>query len=124
MAIKKFKGAGLALALASLTSGAAVISSAALAGAEESVEAGKAVAFDRSKGNCLACHQIEGGESPGNIGPPLLVMKVRYPDREKLKAQIWDATAVNPESSMPPFGKHQIISTEELEQVVDFIWTL
>jgi sulfur-oxidizing protein SoxX len=124
MAIKKFKGAGLALVLAGLTAGAAVISSAALAGSEEAIEAGKAAAFDRGKGNCLACHQIEGGESPGNIGPPLLAMKVRYPERAKLKAQIWDATVLNPESAMPPFGKHGLLSEEELEHVVDFIWTL
>jgi L-cysteine S-thiosulfotransferase len=30
---------------------------------------GKAVAEDRGKGNCLACHMIVGAESPGAIGP-------------------------------------------------------
>jgi len=124
MAINKIKGAGLALALASLTSGGAMISSSALAGSEESIAAGMELSFDRRKGNCLACHQIEGGESPGNIGPPLLAMKVRYPEREKLKNQIWDPTTINPESAMPPFGKHYLLSPEELEKVVDFIWTL
>ena len=76
------------------------------------------------QGNCLACHAIEGGESPGNIGPPLLAMKARFPERAKLKAQLWDPTVANPDSPMPPFGKHAILSEDELEKVVDFIWTL
>lgn len=94
------------------------------AGAAGSVEAGKAIAFDRAKGNCLACHRIEGGESPGNIAPPLMAMKARYPNRSVLRAQIFDPTARNPLTSMPPFGKHRILSEVELEQVVDFIWSL
>ncbi len=35
------------------------------------VAAGRALAFDRSMGNCLACHAIAGGDLPGNLGPPL-----------------------------------------------------
>ncbi len=85
---------------------------------------GKAIAFDRGKGNCLACHHIEGGQSPGNIGPPLVAMKARYPERAKLHAQIYDATTINPESAMPPFGKHYVLSPEELDLVVDYVWTL
>ncbi|MCK4676092.1 MAG: c-type cytochrome, partial [Gammaproteobacteria bacterium] len=45
---------------------------------------GKKLAFDRKKGNCLACHQIEGGTLAGNIGPPLIAMKARFPDYDKL----------------------------------------
>ena len=41
---------------------------------DATVALGKQVAFDSGKGNCLACHMIPGGESPGNIGPPLLAM--------------------------------------------------
>ena len=32
---------------------------------------GQKLAFDRSKGNCLTCHEIKGGDAPGNVGPPL-----------------------------------------------------
>lgn len=85
-------------------------------------EAGKKVAFTRSKGNCLACHMIPGGESPGTIAPPLVGMKARYPDKAKLRAQIWDATAANPESSMPPFGLNGILTEKEIDQLVAFIW--
>jgi sulfur-oxidizing protein SoxX len=88
------------------------------------VAAGKAIATGRSQGNCLACHMIEDGESPGNIGPPLLAMKARYPDKAKLRAQIWDATAVNPESAMVPFGRLQVLTDDEIDKVVEYIWTL
>ncbi|MGD8594115.1 MAG: c-type cytochrome, partial [Gammaproteobacteria bacterium] len=62
----------------------------------KAIEEGKEIAFHRQKGNCLACHKIAGGDLPGNIGPELVNMKARYPDKAKLRAQIWDATTVNP----------------------------
>lgn len=85
---------------------------------------GKKIAFDRKKGNCLACHAMDDGDMPGNIGPPLIVMKARFPDREVLKTQIWDATIKNPISIMPPFGKHQILSDAEIEKLLDYLYTL
>jgi len=88
------------------------------------VEQGKQIAFDRKKGNCLACHQIEGGALPGNIGPPLVAMKARFPDKAKLRAQIWDSTKNNPNSMMPPFGRHEILTEGEIDKVVEFIYTL
>jgi sulfur-oxidizing protein SoxX len=51
-------------------------------------------------------------------------MKQRYPDRAKLRAQIWDATVANPRSAMPPFGKHQILTESELDKVVDYVQSL
>ena len=96
------------------------LSTPAFAGAS-AAEAGQKVAFTRSKGNCLACHMIPGGESPGTIAPPLVGMQARFPDKAKLRAQIWDATVANPESSMPPFGRHGILSEEEIDQLVEFI---
>lgn len=88
------------------------------------IEEGKQIAFDRTLGNCLACHTIVGGEAPGTIGPPLVAMQSRYPDKGKLRAQIWDATVVNPSSAMPPFGRHGILTEAEIDKVVEFIWSL
>jgi len=88
------------------------------------VDQGKAVAFDRKKGNCLACHQVAGGDLPGNIAPPLVAMKARYPDKSRLRAQIWDATKTNSNSIMPPFGRQQILSESEIDKIVEFIYTL
>ncbi len=90
----------------------------------EEAKVGKKVAFSRKKGNCLACHFIKGGEAAGNIAPPLILMKARFPDKKKLRAQIWDATNRNPESTMPPFGRHKVISEKEVDQITAFVWSL
>lgn len=90
----------------------------------ESLQQGKQLTFDRNKGNCLACHRIEDGESPGNIGPPLYGLSSRFESKQELKQQIWDATAFNPETSMPPFGRNKILTEEELDRVVDYLWTI
>jgi L-cysteine S-thiosulfotransferase len=88
------------------------------------IDAGKEIAMQRSKGNCIACHILPGGQSPGAIGPALVTMKARYPSKEALANQIWDATVKNPESVMPPFGKHQILSEKEFNDVVEYVWSL
>ncbi len=93
-------------------------------GATSVLEEGKALSFDRKMGNCLACHAIEGGTLPGNIGPPLIAMQARFPDKAKLRAQIWDATKANPNTIMPPFGRHKILSEGEIDKVVEFIYSL
>lgn len=94
------------------------------AASEAELTKGKELAFDRKKGNCLACHQIEGGSLPGNIGPPLVAMKARFPDFNKLKAQISDSRVSNPNSIMPPFGPHSILSADDIDKVSKFIHTL
>lgn len=98
-------------------------SSSAIA-SEATIAEGKKLAFNRKKGNCLACHMIAGGSLPGDIGPPLIAMKARFPDKAKLRAQIWDSTAANPNSIMPPFGKHFILSDSEIDKITDYIETL
>lgn len=115
--------ASMAIVLGSLALAPASSAVAAEAG-KSVIEQGKEIAFDRKKGNCLACHQIEGGSLPGNIGPPLIAMKARFPDKAKLRAQIWDATRNNPDSIMPPFGRHKILSEDEIDKVVEFIHSL
>ena len=86
---------------------------------------GKQLAFNSSAGNCLACHQIKGGELPGNMGPPLIAMKARYPDREDLKAVIYDPRdKYGVQTIMPPFGANEILSDKEIDAIVDFILTL
>ena len=93
-------------------------------GASSIVEKGKAVAFDRKKGNCLACHMTGDGTLPGNIGPPLIGMKARFPDKAKLRAQVWDSTVANPNSIMIPFGRNRVLSEEEIDQIVEYVYTL
>lgn len=92
--------------------------------AADMVEQGKKIAENRKKGNCFACHSYEGAHLPGNIGPPLVAMKARFPDKDKLRAQIADPTKANPNSMMPPFGKHNILTEEEINAVTEWVYTL
>ena len=91
---------------------------------DERIEQGRTIAFNRNAGNCLSCHVIEGGELPGLIGPPLMQMKLRYPDRSILRAQIYDAAVNNSNTVMPPYGRHSILTETEIDLVVDFIESL
>lgn len=98
---------------------------AAAAPAKE--ETGKQIAFNNRKGNCLACHgmpTVPDAESTGLYGPPLIAMSARFPDKAKLRAQIWDATAFNPSTSMIPFGKHGVLTEAEIDKVTDFVYGL
>lgn len=90
----------------------------------DDIEKGRALAFDRNRGNCLACHMMADGESPGFIGPPLIQMKMRFPDRQVLRDQIWDARRKNPDTVMPPYGAHGVLTEEELDQVLEFVYSL
>lgn len=103
------------------------IANLSLAADDAKEPAGRGLVFNKAKGNCLACHAIPNdpkAESPGNIGPPFVAMKARFPDRNKLRAQIWDSMVANPKTVMPPFGKHQILTEQEIDQVADYIYSL
>ena len=104
--------------------GAFMLTAAPSAIAASAVEQGKAVAFNRKKGNCLACHAMDDGTLPGNIGPPLISMKLRFPDKAVLRAQIWDATVNNANSIMIPFGRNGVLSEAEIDQIVEYVYTL
>jgi len=108
------------LAVSSAVIVSSVLSTTAIA-AEMS---GKEIAFERKLGNCLACHMIAGGELNGNIAPPLIAMKARFPDRAVLRAQIADATVANPNSIMIPFERHGVLTKEQTDKVTDFIHSL
>ena len=88
------------------------------------IEEGKKLAFDRKKGNCLACHMMDDGELAGNNGPPLIAMKARFPNKQDLFDQIWDPTKNDPNSFMPPFGKHGAISKTEINKIIEYLYTL
>ena len=85
--------------------------------------AGEQLAFDRGKGNCLTCHDIKGGDAPGNVGPALADMRKRFPNRAELVAIISDETRRNPLTVMPPFRRNLILTDQEIEAIVDFLYT-
>ena len=98
--------------------------SARTAQAQSAADEGRKLAFDRSKGNCLTCHVIKGGDLPGTIGPELVGIKSKYPKREDLVAILNDETLRNPLTVMPPFGRNRILTEKEINAVVDFLQTL
>jgi sulfur-oxidizing protein SoxX len=109
------------LAAIAFTAGCAL---PALAVDQAALAEGREIAADRNRGNCFSCHMAAGAEMPGNSGPPLVQMQMRFPDRAVLKAQIADPRLRNPRTVMPPYGAHGILSERELELVVDFVYSL
>jgi sulfur-oxidizing protein SoxX len=103
----------------------ALLAGAALAGpahAQSAAADGQKLAFDRSKGNCLTCHVIKGGDGR-HIGPELVDIKANTPI-----ATIWcdslDETKRNPLTVMPPFGRNRLLTDKEINAVLDFLQTL
>ena len=112
----------ISMAVAATLSIGLTLSQTTLADEMNVVDQGREIAFDRKKGNCLACHEIADGELPGNIAPILVAMNQRFPDKAKLRAQIWDSTVQNPSSFMPPFGLHGMLTEDEIDKVTEFIY--
>lgn len=115
-----------AAAIAALAGSLALVAPVAANAATPSaknIQEGKALVFSRKEGNCLACHMIPGGQQTGTIAPPLIAMKARYPDRQKLFDQIWDARNTYPDTLMPPFGPDQILTKSQINKIIDFLYT-
>lgn len=116
-----------ALLLAASMVGMLMSASVLAADAPKKEETGQDIAFNNREGNCLACHSIPGDPKAitvANIAPPLIAMKARFPDKSKLREQVWDATKANPNTSMPPFGKHKILTEQQIDKVVDYVYGL
>lgn len=124
----KVKHVCTALAISTALLAAPVTSMAAEPGAK-ALEEGQKLAFNRSQGNCLACHAIKGGKQAGNIGPALIAMKARFPGKagkQELYDIVYGKVSRVPKdiSMMPPFGAHAILSDEQIQKIVDYIYTL
>jgi sulfur-oxidizing protein SoxX len=94
--------------------------------AKDNLTKGACVIVDRRKGNCMACHQINGLSS-GDLATPLGNMKGRYAGedgKKRLRAQIENPHAANKNSIMPPFGRNGILSKDEITHLVDFLLTI
>jgi sulfur-oxidizing protein SoxX len=95
--------------------------SATIEGSKSVVELGKAKAIEL----CQACHQFEGADQAGTVGPPLLAMKSRFPEEAKLRAIIYDPQkAIKPHTMMPPFGRNGLVSEQDIEHIIAFLYTL
>jgi sulfur-oxidizing protein SoxX len=88
------------------------------------VTQGGCLVLERKKGNCLSCHMMAGAAAYGDVAPPLVTMRQRFPDKARVRAQIQDPSKFNPNSVMPPFGRNGILTPKEIDEVVEFVMTL
>ncbi|CAK0772473.1 L-cysteine S-thiosulfotransferase [Gammaproteobacteria bacterium] len=79
--------------------------------------------FDPLKGNCFSCHKMILGVFSGNIAPLFRDLQKRFPHRADLYAKIYDPTVLTPLTVMPPFGRNQILSEQEINLIVDYLYT-
>lgn len=102
---------------------------AALAAAATSGHAASGVALftDPAKGNCIACHQVPEGAGPAvraNVGPRLDAARLAGWDRARLRGLLDDPMRTNPDTVMPPFGRHRILEPAEIERIIDYLHAL
>ena len=89
--------------------------------AKTPLEQGRALAIEY----CQACHYFEGTDQAGTVGPPLLAMKPRFPDRRKIARMIYDPQVVSkPYTMMPPFGRNGLLDERQIELIVNYLYTL
>lgn len=86
---------------------------------------GKALTLDDKRGGgCIACHVLPDAYLPGNVGPDLSMIGVLKRTDEDLFNRIYDARIVNPVTIMPPWGAHDILSRQEIADIVSYLQTL
>lgn len=99
---------------------------------------GRALAIDRKKGNCLACHALPVPEQPyhGEVGPDLNGIASRLSEGE-IRLRIVNPKYANPNTIMPAFyrteGLHRVakkfqgkpmLTASQVEDVVAYLKTL
>ncbi|MCY4541029.1 MAG: sulfur oxidation c-type cytochrome SoxX [Rhodobacteraceae bacterium] len=99
---------------------------------------GELLVRDASRATCLICHDvpIEGEPDPGNIGPPLAGVALRYTAGE-LRLRLVDPKQFNPDTIMPSYLRtsdlyevaqeyrdQSIYSAQDVEDVVAYLLTL
>ena len=95
------------------------------------------LALDRSKGNCVTCHELPvSADFQGNLGPPLTGLAERYAIGE-LRLRVVDSKRINPESNMPSYYRvdgltgvrrdwagRPMLTAQEVEDVLAYLMTL
>lgn len=86
---------------------------------------GKKLLADRKLGgSCLACHLVPDEHLMGNVGIDLTQIGSWENDEERMFNYIYDSRIYNPNSVMPPWGAHGLISNEEIKDIVAYLKTL
>lgn len=80
-----------------------------------------------AKGHCLACHQVPEGAGPASradLGPRLEGARMRSLGKARLKEVIEDPTRLDPNTVMPPYGRHRILEGAEIDRIVEYLHAL
>lgn len=88
------------------------------------VDKGRDLAFTSAKGNCLACHEINGGTQGGTIGPSLVDYGKKSLPIGYTYQRIWDIRVYNKDAHMPIFGTNEILTDEEIRHIMAFLYSL
>lgn len=98
---------------------------------------GRALALNRSKGNCVTCHNMPvNADFQGNLGPPLEGVATRW-TAGQLRLRIVDSKRINPDSNMPPYYRVEglnavrrdwagrpMLTAQEVEDILAYLLTL
>ena len=79
------------------------------------------------KGACIACHQLPAGTGPAtraDVGPALTGARMRELGRARLAEILQDPMRANPQTVMPPYGRHRILKKAEIDALVEFLHAL
>jgi sulfur-oxidizing protein SoxX len=79
------------------------------------------------KGYCIACHQLPAGAGPAtrsDLGPKLEGARMRELGKARLRELIVDPTRTSPDTVMPPFGRHRILDSAEIDRLVEYLLAL
>lgn len=88
-------------------------------------EKGKKLVANRSQGStCLACHLLPDEHLMGNVGVNLTEIGTWEEDEERMFNYIYDPRSYKPNTVMPPWGAHQLLSRDEIKDIVAYLKTL
>ena len=88
---------------------------------------GRELFVQRDKGHCIACHQLPeaaGLASSATLGPRLEGERMRSLGRARLREIVQDPMKANPDTVMPPYGRHRLLEPAEIDRVVEFLYAL
>ena len=106
-----------------LAAAAALVAGAASGQASE----GRELFTNPGKGNCIACHQVPEGSGPAvraDVGPRLDAARLKGWGRARLREFLDDPMRANPDTVMPPYGRHRLLDAREIEQLIDYLHAL
>ena len=58
------------------------------------------------------------------MGPRLDAARLKGWDRARLRDLLDDPTRANPDTVMPPYGRHRLLDDREIERLIDFLHAL